>query len=130
MRKRDLKFIIPLVLFFSCMQKNSPEKVANDFLNAFSKKNFSEAKSYCTPETVKLVEIAESLSKLSTAKNDFINKEYEILSQDIHGEKGEVKFKEKGSDEIQKMKLERINGQWLVAVTKEDVMAKESSKQQ
>ena len=127
MKSQFIKQIIFIILFFSCSPIDSPEKVAVNFLNAFSKKNFSEAKQYCTPETIKLVEVAESLSKLSTAKNDFMNKNYEVLSQEITGEKAIVKFREKGSNEIQMMNLEKINGQWLVAISKEDVMAKEGS---
>ena len=132
--KKFCSFIVSLLCcsffifhFGSCTNNYSPKAVAQKFLDAFKQKNFSEAKKYCTPETVKLVEIAESLSKLSSAKTDFTGKDYEILSQQIKGETAVVKFKEKGSEEIQAMSLKYSGNQWLVSITKEDVMMKENA---
>lgn len=122
----SLSFILFIFLFESCSNSYSPKSVAEKFLDAFKEKNFTEAKKYCTPETVKLVEIAESLSKLSSAKTDFTGKNYEILSQQIKGETAIVKFKEKGTEEIQTMSLKYSGNEWLVSITKEDVMMKEN----
>ena len=120
-------FAATIVLLVSCNGSYSPKLAAENFLTAFSQKKFDEAKKYCTPETVKLVEIAESLTKMSSAKTDFTGKEYEVLSQDIRGENAIVNFKEKGSDKIQKINLKYTGNQWLVSISKEDVMSKQNT---
>ncbi|HKR06295.1 MAG TPA: hypothetical protein VJY62_16790 [Bacteroidia bacterium] len=120
-------YAVFVFLFTSCQNSYSPRSVAEKFLNAFKEKKFDEAKKYCTPETVKLVEIAESLAKLSSARTDFTGKDYEVLSQEIKGETAVVKFKEKGTEEIQTMMLKYSGNQWLVSITKEDVMSKQSA---
>ncbi|MEP7168320.1 MAG: lumazine-binding protein [Bacteroidota bacterium] len=128
MKNEKIKFIA--LLFFllsSCHNNYSPKAVAENFLEAFNQKKFDEAKKYCTPETVKLVEIAESLAKLSSAKTDFTGKDYTVLSQEIRGETAFVKFKEKGNDEMQLLTLKYSGNQWLVSITKEDVMSKQNS---
>jgi hypothetical protein len=119
-------FVIIMFSLASCSRGYSPKSVAANFLNAFSQKKFEEAKKYCTPETVKLVEVAESLSKMSSVKTDFTGKQYEVLSQEIHGESAKVKFKEKGSEEIQEITLKNTGTEWLVSVSKEDVMSKQN----
>ena len=118
--------VLMFLLLIACSNSYSPKTVAQNFLNAFKQKKFDEAKKYCTPETVKLVEVAESLSKLSSAKTDFTGKDYEVLSQEIRGETAIVKFKEKGNNEIQTMSLKYSRNQWLVSISKEDVMSKQS----
>ena len=119
-------FFIWVALFISC-SSNAPKSVAEKFLTAFSQKKFDEAKKYCTPETVKLVEIAESLAKVSSAKTDFTGKEYEVLSQDVKGATATVKFKEKGSEEVQAITLKYSGNQWLVSIAKEDIMSKQNA---
>lgn len=121
------QYSIFIFLLVSCQNSYSPKAVAAKFLNAFKEKKFDEAKQYCTPETVKLVEIAESLAKLSSAKTDFTGKDYEVMSQEVKGETATVKFKEKGTEEIQTMILRYSGNQWLVSITKEDVMSKQSA---
>jgi hypothetical protein len=127
MIKHNVKYVaVLLVVLIACNNSYSPKAVAQNFLNAFKEKKFDEAKKYCTPETVKLVEVAESLTKLSSAKTDFTGKDYEVLSQEIKGETAIVKFKEKGTEEIQTMSLRYSGNQWLVSINKEDVMSKQS----
>lgn len=121
--------ILILLAVFSltaCMTGKSPSAVASAFLNAFEQKKYDEAKKYCTPETVKLVEVAESLSKISDAKVDFYDKKYVVLSQEIKGEKAYVKFEEAGKRgrEIQMLVLDKNSGAWLVSISKQDIMSK------
>ena len=128
MKNNFRKFFIAVILFLaSCSKGYSPKSVAANFFNAFSQKKFDDAKKYCTPETVKLVEVAESLSKMSSVKTGFTGKQYEVLSQEIHGENAKVKFKEKGTDEIQEITLINTGTEWLVSVSKEDVMSKQNA---
>ncbi len=127
MKKKFSQFISILILLFcSCQSSNSPKAVAAVFLNSFSEKKFSEAKKYCTPEAVKLVEIAESLSKTSSTKEEFTGKRYEVLSQETRGQNAIVKYREAGSKDIEEMKLTYTDNQWLVSISKEDVMAKQN----
>lgn len=129
MFKKNIKVL--LAVFFtallSCHGGYSPSAVAESFLKAFEQKKYSEAKKYCSPETVKLVEIAESLSKMSNANLEYAGKKYEVLSQEITGDKAIVKFRETGTTEVEKMGLKKVNGQWLVSISKEDIMAKQNT---
>jgi hypothetical protein len=123
-------FIIACAFSFTgCLRGHSPQAVAASFLSAFKQKKYDEAKKYCTPQTVKLVEVAESLDKNSTAKVEYMNKQYEVLSQEIKGDTAYVKFKEKGSDEIDTMILKKTKGEWMVAISKEDIMSKHSTEE-
>lgn len=114
----------------ACMSGKSPSAVASAFLNAFEQKKYDEAKKYCTPETVKLVEVAESLSKMSDAKVDFYGKKYVVLSQEIKGEKAYVKFEEAGEKEteIQTLVMDKSGGAWLVSISKQDIMSKNTDR--
>lgn len=114
------------MLIAGCQNSYSPKASAEKFLDAFNEKKFGEAKKYCTPETVKLVEMAESLTKLSSAKTDFTGKKYEVLSQEVRGDNAKVKFKEKGSEEVQTITLKYTGNQWLVSISKEEVMSKQN----
>ncbi len=110
---------------FACTSSDSPRPVAKEFLEAFQKHDFEEAKKYSTKETVKLLQVLERISKENnepTAETPSI----EITSEEIAGDKATVYFKEAGNPSEQKLMLKKVKvtgekaKQWRVVLTKED----------
>jgi hypothetical protein len=117
--------ILVSVLFVSCFSAGNPEKTAEKFLTAINERNFEEAKSYGTPETVKLVEMLEQLTKVMDNPNAEPPVKYEILRHTEDGDSAIVYFRESGSDIDQELKLKKVDGEWMVHVTKEDMAIKD-----
>jgi hypothetical protein len=127
MKKSSLIFnsILLLLVISSCSNDNGPKQTAFKFLTAFNERNFTEARTYSTPETGKLVDLMENISKMAQDKDSATAKKVEILDEKINGETALVTFREEGSEATQEVKLKKINGKWLVHVTKEDIAAKD-----
>jgi hypothetical protein len=125
--KTVLPAIVILLIFQACNMGNSPSKSASKFLNAFNEKDYNEARKYATEETIKLVDLMESLSKMSTSIDSIQHKKIEVVSEKIEGESAIVTFREAGSDETEDLNLKKIDGKWLVHITKTDISSKENS---
>ena len=121
-----LSLSMVILLLMGC-SGNSPEKSAEKFLNAFNEKNYEEARKYATPETIKLVDLMENLSKMSASADSVSHPKIEVLESKIEGDSAMVTFREKGSDETEELKLKKIDGKWLVHITKSDITAKDNS---
>src|SRR6187455_1756837 len=117
-----LSVALVLVTLVGCTG-NSPEKSAEKFLNAFNEKNYNEARKYATPETTKLVDLMENLSKMSASEDSVTHPKIEVIDSKIEGDSAMVTFREKGSDETEEIKLKKIDGKWLVHITKTDISA-------
>ena len=120
-----LSLLLVSVLFASCFSSGNPEKTAGKFLNAINERKFDEARSFGTPETVKLVDMLEQLTKVMDNPEAESPVQYEILSHTVDGDSAVVIFKEAGSDVEQELKLKKIDGDWKVHVTKEDMAVKD-----
>jgi len=116
-----------LVLILAGCGGNTPSKSASKFLNAFNEKDYEEARKYASPETAKLVDLMESLSKMSTSIDTLQHNKIEVVSEKIDGETATVTFREEGSDETEDIKLKKIDGKWMVHITKTEISAKENS---
>ena len=112
-------------LLISCGFGNSPKKSAEKFLNAFNRHDFTEARKYATPETNKLIDLMENLTKMSQTKDSTVGKKIDILEQRTEGDVAYVTFKEEGADNSEELKLKKVDGKWLAHVTKEDIAAKD-----
>ncbi len=111
--------------FIACSSSNSPRPVAKEFLDAFQKHDFEEAKKYSTKETVKLLQVLERISKENN-EPAIEMLPIEITSEEIAGDKATVYFKEAGNPTEQKLMLKKVSvagekeKQWRVVLTKED----------
>ncbi len=121
------KAFLPALFLLGCTSGNSPEKSAERFLNAFNAKKYDEARKYATPETIKLVDLMENLSKMSSSVDSIQHKKIEAFDAKIDGDSAMVSFREEGSAETEQLKLKKIDGTWLVHITKTDITAKENS---
>jgi hypothetical protein len=122
-------FLILLTGFLTgaCKSSNSPGKAAEKFLNAFNERKYDEARKYATPETIKLVDLMENLSKMSEAEDSVHHPKIEVVDERIEGDTAFVTFRESGSEETEELKLIKTDGKWLVHLTKTDLSAKEDS---
>jgi hypothetical protein len=114
-----------VLIFASCTGGNTPKNVAEKFLTAFNERKFDEARKYSTPETGKLVDLMENLTKMAPASDSIKPGKIVILDERREGEEAWVTFKEAESDQVEEIKLKKVDGEWLVHVTKEDLAAKD-----
>jgi len=124
--KLTLYFLVFAAISTGC-SSNSPKKAAAAFLNAFNEKNYEEARKYATVETIKLVDLMENLSKMSTSIDSVKHSKIEVLDETITGDSANVTFREAGSEETEEVMLKKIDGKWLVHITKSDISAKDNS---
>lgn len=116
-----------LITLTACNSGNSPKNAASKFLNAFNEKNYEEARKYATPETIKLVDLMENLSKMSASTDSVPHNKIEVTEEKIDGDNATVVFNEEGSTDSEEVKLKKVDGKWLVHITKADISAKENS---
>lgn len=119
------KLMLVSVFFVSCFSAGNPEKTAEKFLTAINERKFDEAKSYGTPETVKLVDMLEQLTKVMDNPDAEPPVKYEIIRHTEAGDSAIVYFRESGSDIEQELKMKKMDGEWMVHVTKEDMAIKD-----
>ncbi len=114
-----------ITLIASCGMGGSPKKTAKKFLTAFNERKFDEARKYATPETNKLVDLMENLTKMAQSPDSTIGKKIDITGEKIEGDVAYVTFREEGATQDETVKLMKIDGKWLVHVTKEDIASKD-----
>ncbi len=120
-------FMISIMIVAGCKSANSPGKVAERFLNAFNERKYDEARKYASPDTDKLVDLMENLSKMSTSVDSIQHKRVEVTEEKIEGDTAFVTFREVGSEETDQIKLIKSEGKWLVHITKTDLSSKQNS---
>jgi len=117
-----------LYMLSGCSGGTKPGSVASSFLSAVNDKNYEAARKYSTPETGKLIDLMEQLQKMSSATDSISTIDFEIVTEKIDNDKAVVTFKEKDSDELQTINLIKTDGKWLVNLSKQDLAAKNTGK--
>jgi len=106
-----------------CME-NSPEAVAEKFLNAFYHKDYEKARQVSTEKTIELVNLMEQFT--IQQPDSVIQKakliKVEILEVKEDGDKATVTYTTSSMPGEQRLKLEKQNGKWLVSHSKQDDM--------
>ena len=116
--------VLMSVSFTSCMKPN-PEETASRFLKAVNERNYEMARRYSTEETGKLIDLLDRLSKLSEEPLPSKRAEFEIISGNIEDDLATVRFREKGTATEQELELMKVDGEWLVNITKESLTVKD-----
>ena len=114
-------FLLGSLLLVSCSQ-NTPKAVAEKFLKAVNKLDFTEAKKYCDEDTQKLLSLMESFSKdedSKKAKEKASDDDFTITKVEENGDKAKVYYKAKDSEKEVSLDLKKVDGKWLVSVNKE-----------
>ena len=122
MRKILLTFSLLCGLFLVSCSSNNPKAVAEKFLKAVNKLDFTEAKKYCDEDTQKLLSLMESFSKdedTKKAKEKASDDDFTITKVEENGDKAKVYYKAKDSEKEVSLDLKKVDGKWLVSVNKE-----------
>lgn len=106
---------IAVITMNACKSSDTPDKVAEKFLNHINKKEFAEAKKMATTESAATIDMLENFSKIGgdQAKEAKI----ENLKCKEDGDKATCEYKENGEDK--KLDLVKKDGKWLVEMKKE-----------
>ena len=126
---KNLPFIIGVfftfILFSACMHQD-PAKVSIIFIKALNNENYEDAREYSTEETGKLIDLVESLSNVASegSVSSFGSNEVVVVSKVIDGDVARVEYTYPGLLEAQSLQLKKVDGKWLVHVTKESLTEK------
>jgi glycine cleavage system H lipoate-binding protein len=123
---KKLLIVLPVILSVcSCGSPGNPEKAAKIFLTAFNEREFDQAREVSTPETGKLIDLMEQLTALSGNADSAVGGKIIIIDHHIEGETAVVRFREEGEEEPQEVNLKKVEGKWLVHITKQDIANKD-----
>ena len=88
--------------------------------------DFDGAKKYGTDETGKMLDMLSGFSKMmpDSAKKE---SKAEIISEKIEGDKATVIYKDEGKSEEQVLNLIKIDNQWKVAMSKDNMNGNNNS---
>ena len=122
--KRFLGMFFMLSLL-ACSRTEEPRVVAEKFLEAMQRRDFREAASYGTTETVKLLNLYEKITSMNGEVPGETHGRITIVSEDIKGKTATVYFREEGNDAEQRITLKKVKedgqGEWKVALKKDEI---------
>lgn len=108
-----------IVAFAACgNKKNSPEAVAEKFLNHKNKKEYAEAKKLGTDNTKQMLEMLESFENMDKKAEPAKEIKIENMKCEVKGDSAKCTFTENGV-EGQPLDLVKKDGNWLVDMRKE-----------
>jgi hypothetical protein len=116
--------VVALVLaisFNACKTADSPEAVAEKFMNHLIAGEFSKAKEYGTESTKQMMQMFEALESLggeTFAKDDAAPEKIKNIKCEVDGDTAICRFEENG--EMSEVALLKVDGKWLVDMKKEN----------
>jgi len=116
MKKNFLNFAVmffAVIALNACKSSNSPEAVAEKYLNHIAKQEWAEAKKLGTENTQQLVDMLASFGGKSEIKEVKI----EGMKCDVKGDSALCNYK--SNNEADKLNLIKKDGKWLVDQKKE-----------
>ena len=114
-----LTVVLLAVVFLNSCASNSPEKVAEKFLNHLNKKEYAEAKKLATKESESWIDMMSSLGTGDTKEVKEPGK-IEDLKCKTEADKSTCTYKQDGKDES--LNLIKQGDKWLVDMKKENPM--------
>lgn len=127
MKNKLQKFSAMLLIAVGCGSSDTPSEVFIDFMDALKNKKFEDARNLSSPETVKVVDLIESITKLQVDSIDNSISPVEVIDERITGDTAYVEFIDPQTGDVSNTaKLVKSNGQWLVHITKQDIAAKDT----
>jgi hypothetical protein len=106
---------LAVITMNACKSSDTPDKVAEKFLNHINKKEFAEAKKIATPESAASIDMLESFAKMGGEQTKEMKIENMKCKED--GDKAACDYTENG--EAKKLDLVKKDGKWLVEMKKE-----------
>lgn len=113
MKKHGI-FILTVLFFIGCINKNSPEYRLRQYLTALKNKNFEEAKSYCEQSCVSNLQCA-----IDMGNTDFGITEIRDIRCKINEQTADCTFCCMKSESNPKFRLMKSKDEWLVVGVKE-----------
>lgn len=111
--------VILLTLGFSACSSNNPEAVAEKFLLSVAKADLDQAKKVSDSTTIELLDQADYLTMVpDSVKEEGKNLKVTIVDVKETGDKAVVTYKTSKLDENQILTLAKIDGKWLVQLSK------------
>ena len=114
-----LTIALLVAVFLNSCSSNSPEKVAEKFLNHLNKKEYADAKKLATKESESWIDMMSSLSTGDTKDQKPAGK-IEDLKCKTEADKSTCTYKQDGKDES--LNLIKQGDKWLVDMKKENPM--------
>lgn len=110
-----------------CNSGDEPKSVLSDFIEAVSRKDFTTAKRYTTPESSSMLGLLEMATKM--APDTSAEKNYKMSSLDfgetkLQGDKAMIAVKSKLTGETTNYTLKKIGNEWKVAFDKASMKPK------
>lgn len=97
----------------------SPSEVAEKFLIHTNKMEFAEAKQYSSKETSEMLDMLAGFASQMGEQEPA--KPFKITGETIDGDKATVSFRSEGDELDERINLIKVDGKWLVNVSKEDL---------
>lgn len=97
----------------------SPSEVAEKFLTHTNKMEFAEAKQYSSKETSEMLDMLANFA--SQMGEQEAPKPFKITGENIDGDNATVSYRSEGDELDEKINLIKVDGKWLVNVSKEDL---------
>lgn len=143
MKKVSLLFLSALVLTFAaCKKEETPSDVARKFFDAIENMEFDKAKLVSTEETGKMLDVLSGFANMSKEKPKKEKSSITILSEKVDGDKATVTYKaERDSASMaaegmtgpssmeETINLVKVEDQWKVSITKQDLGPKNGGAQ-
>lgn len=118
-------WIFIMLTALACSRTEEPRVVAEKFLEAMQRRDFREASSYGTTETVKLLNLYEKITSMNGNVPGEAQGRITIVSEDIKGKTATVYFREEGNEAEQRITLKKVmedgHGEWKVALKKDEI---------
>lgn len=110
-----------LIVSEGCGSGDTPKEVAENFLRDVGKKEYNHAKTYCTEEGDRVMDMMKDLDEMMP-DSALQEQSYEVLSEKIEGNVATVQFKTSGSSAApENLTLVKEDGKWQVSMTKESM---------
>lgn len=108
-----------LIIFLAACSSNTPQTVAVEFHKAYYSGNLKKARSLCTSDTQKSIDMLISMAQQKDVKElEKTNAKFEIIDCEIDEEDKKalviLKVIEEDKEYENKVHLEKEDGQWLV----------------
>ncbi len=121
-----LLLLVVSAFVFSCGGgANTPEKVADSFLNAVNNKDFEKAKELSTPESHQMIDLISSFAK-NVEETEEVEKVIKIGKCTVEGETATCDYCCDSEGKETSIKLKMIDGNWKADLSKEALFGDEN----
>ena len=115
---RVLSLCLLSLIVFSCGKNDSPSSITEKFLSAITKENYEDAKIYGTDDTDRLLNMMSGFKNMG-AEPFMKDAKFDVVDETINGDEAKVKVKVDGRAKDMTLSLEKEDGKWKVAMSKD-----------